>query len=151
MIGTISTSILILLIVSAVMIALFIKPNTNVKSSSLPILRWNKTAITLAGTAGVPGNGTSQFNIPSDLRLDHANNMYIADLENHRVQKFLFGSSIGKVIAGNGTLGTSLSQLQRPARIYLDSTENFYITDTINCRVLFWPDGASYGTIIAGK
>jgi len=138
--------------ISAIIIAVLIKLKTNVTTPiTIPILRWNKTGLTLAGTAGVAGTASSQFNVPYDLRLDHLNNMYIVERENHRVQKFLFGSSIGKVIAGNGTLGTSLSLLQRPHRLYLDSNENIYITDTLNCRILFWPDGSSTGTTILGK
>ena len=121
-IGSIIASIVILLMISAIIIAVLIKLKTNVTTPiTIPILRWNKTGLTLAGTAGVAGTASSQFNVPYDLRLDHLNNMYIVERENHRVQKFLFGSSIGKVIAGNGTLGTSLSLLQRPHRLYLDS------------------------------
>ena len=59
----------------------------------IPVLRWNSTGITVAGIGGMPGNASNQFNSPTDVILDYANNLYIADYNNHRVQKYLFGSS----------------------------------------------------------
>lgn len=43
----------------------------------------------MAGTSGVAGNGNNQLNTPWDIVLDWANNLYIADYGNHRIQKFL--------------------------------------------------------------
>ena len=139
------------MIVTSILLVLFIKPKSTARVT--PILRWNKTGITLAGTAGSPGNDVNKLNQPFDVKVDHANNMYVVERENHQVRKFPFGSSIGTVIAGNGTLGSSiyLTLLQRPQRIYLDSNETLYIVDTINGRILLWPDGASNGTRVASK
>ena len=152
MIGTISASVVaVLLMITSILLVLFIKPKSTARVT--PILRWNKTGITLAGTAGSLGNDANKLNQPADVKVDHANNMYVLERENHQVHKFSFGSSIGTVIAGNGTLGSSiyLTLLQRPQRIYLDSNETLYIVDTINGRILLWPDGASNGTRVASK
>ena len=150
MIGTISASVVaVLLMITNILLVLFIKPKSTARVT--PILRWNKTGITLAGTAGSLGNDANKLNQPADVKVDHANNMYVLERENHQVRKFSFGSSIGKIIAGNGTLGSSLTLLQRPQRIYLDSSETLYIVDTTNNRILLWPDGAPNGTRVASK
>ena len=82
--------------------------------------------------------------------MDYANNFYIADRGNNRVQKYLFGSSIGERVAGNVTSGSSLDKLSGPTRVLIDSNENLYIADTGNARVQFWRKGANSGTTVAG-
>jgi len=82
--------------------------------------------------------------------LDYANNLYIADRENHRIQRYLFGSSIGQRVAGNVTVGSSSDKLCNPSRVLIDSNENLYIADTCNSRIQFWRKGANSGTTIAG-
>ena len=115
-----------------------------------PVLRWNSTGITVAGISGSPGSADNQLNLPYDIFLDYANNLYIADRNNHRIQKFLFGSSIGQTVAGNVTAGSSSDKLSYPGRVLIDSNENLYITDTGNSRIQFWRKGANFGTTIAG-
>ena len=115
-----------------------------------PVLRWNSTGITVAGISGSPGFADNQLNSPFDIFLDYANNLYIADRYNHRIQKYLFGSSIGERVAGNVTGGSSLDKLSGPTRVLMDSNENLYIADTGNARVQFWRKGANSGTTIAG-
>ena len=82
--------------------------------------------------------------------LDYANNLYIADGGNHRIQKYLFGSSIGERVAGNVTSGSSSDKLRTPSRVLIDSNENLYIADTANARIQFWRKGANSGTTVAG-
>jgi len=82
--------------------------------------------------------------------LDYANNLYIADRGNHRIQKYLFGSSIGERVAGNVTGGSSLDKLSGPTRVLMDSNENLYIADSGNVRIQFWRKGANSGTTVAG-
>ena len=82
--------------------------------------------------------------------MDYANNLYIADRGNHRIQKYLFGSSIGQRVAGNVTGGSSSDKLCFPQRVLIDSNENLYITDACNHRIQFWRKGADSGTTIAG-
>mgnify|MGYP002385564808 FL=1 len=82
--------------------------------------------------------------------MDYANNLYIADRGNHRIQKYLFGSSIGQRVAGNVTGGSSSDKLSAPSRVLVDSNENLYIADVHNHRIQFWLKGANFGTTIAG-
>jgi len=82
--------------------------------------------------------------------LDYANNLYIADRGNHRIQKYLFGSSIGQRVAGNVTGGSSSDKLSYPGRVLIDLNENLYIADTGNHRIQFWRKGANAGTTVVG-
>ena len=115
-----------------------------------PVLRWNSTGITVAGISGSPGSANNQLSFPYDIFLDYANNLYIADRGNHRIQKYLFGSSIGQRVAGNVTGGSSSDKLSAPSRVLVDSNENLYIADVHNHRIQFWLKGANFGTTIAG-
>lgn len=115
-----------------------------------PQLRWNPTGITVAGLVGNPGNGNNQFRTPVDIVLDLANNFYIADFDNNRIQKYLFNTLIGITVAGSGLPGLSPSQFARPSRLIVDSNEDLSITDTGNSRIQFWKKGALNATTIAG-
>ena len=44
---------------------------------------------TIAGTTGVYGTNASLFNNPWCVKLDNQLNLYVADANNHRIQKFL--------------------------------------------------------------
>ena len=44
---------------------------------------------TIAGTTGVSGANASLFRYPWCVKLDNQLNLYVADADNHRIQKFL--------------------------------------------------------------
>ena len=111
------------------------------------VLRWNKTGITIVGGYG---NGSNPLNTPFDVVLDYANNLYVVNYGSSRVQKFLFGSFTGQIVAGNGTHGASEYQLNRPSKLVIDSNENLYISDTLNHRIQLWKKGANSGETVAG-
>jgi sugar lactone lactonase YvrE len=46
-------------------------------------------ATTIAGITGSPGSSSVQLNSPYSVRLDNQLNLYVADLTNNRIQKFL--------------------------------------------------------------
>jgi len=143
--------VFILIIIGIILIVLLIESIPSSKTNSiLPILRWNKTGITIAGTTGIAGNGSNQLNRPQDVVIDHAYNFYVADRLNHRIQKYCVGGLVGKIVAGNGTPGLSLNQLNIAPRVILDSNEDLYIADAANNRIQFWKNGATSGTTLAG-
>ncbi|CAF4539650.1 unnamed protein product, partial [Rotaria sp. Silwood2] len=77
------------------------------------VLRWNTTGITIAGISNESGSDSTHLNTPWDVTLDYQNSLYIADRNNHRIQKYLVGSLSGITVAGqaNGTSGSTLSYL----------------------------------------
>jgi hypothetical protein len=118
--------------------------------AATPVLRWRSEGITVAGLVGSPGNGTNQLNSPMDVVPDRYQNFYIVEVGNHRVQKYLFNTLVGTIVAGTGTPGSSSTQLAYPSRLILDSNENLYVTDNGYCRVQFYKNGARNGTRVAG-
>jgi len=84
----------------------------------------------------VAGNYSTSLNGPFDVNLDPMGNIYVADTENHRIQFFLSGHSVGRTIAGiTGVYGTNASVLRQPYWVILDKQLNLYVSDTLNHRV----------------
>ncbi|MBS1684133.1 MAG: T9SS type A sorting domain-containing protein [Bacteroidetes bacterium] len=110
---------------------------------------------TIAGTA-VAGGTSAQLNGPTSSCYDAAGNLYVADYNNARVQKFAAGSSGGSsavtVAGGNGS-GSALNQLYHPEGVAVDAAGNLFVSDEGNSRVLMFPPGSTsttYGTVVAG-
>jgi hypothetical protein len=100
---------------------------------------------------GIRGNISNEFNNPFGLVLNSFNDFYIADRDNHRIQKCRVEGLTCTTIAGkaNAVRGTNMSDLNGPTYMYIDSNNNLYIADSGNQRVQFWSYGASYGKTIA--
>ncbi|CAF3522008.1 unnamed protein product [Rotaria sp. Silwood1] len=118
----------------------------------MSILRWNPSAITIAGSTGQKGNASNLLNVPFGLTLDSSTTLYIADGFNNRVQKYLRDESFGVTVAGqvDGSSNSTSSYLNFPSDVAVDSDGNIYVTDTFNYRVQLWTSGSSSGTLAAG-
>src|SRR5205814_7257095 len=103
------------------------------------------TTIAGIGTNGFSGDGAAgtaaQLSYPSDVAVDGAGNVYIADFGNNRVRK-LTPSGVISTVAGTGAAGfagdggTALSaKLWGPGAITLDGAGNLLIADRNNNRV----------------
>ena len=92
------------------------------------------------------------LNSPFDLALDYKGTMFIADLNNHRIQKYLRGSINGTTVAGfgNGTSSNSLYGLNQPTHVIVDDEENLYISNHGTHKVLSWSRNALSGIVVAG-
>ena len=65
--------------------------------------RGSTVATTVAGSAsGIPGPNSADLNDPSVILLDSAENFYIADAGNSRIQYWQRGASSGVTAAGSG-------------------------------------------------
>ena len=117
-----------------------------------PILRWNKTGITVAGVTGVPGTDSDKLKQPNGLAFDWSYALYIADSGNSRVQRYLQGASNGATVCGqsNGISGPGVSFLNLARKIRVTSNKSIYVSDRQNHRVQFWPVGSSSGIMVAG-
>ena len=125
-----------------------------------------------AQTAGtiqtVAGNGNTAFsgdggpakqagiNVPVDVYLDNAGNMYLTDQFNNRIRKVTPGGIIS-TIAGNGNAGFAGdggpavdAELNTPTGIRGDSNGNLYIADVSNQRIRK-VDASGTITTIAGN
>jgi DNA-binding beta-propeller fold protein YncE len=103
---------------------------------------------TLAGTgeSGFGGdNGpatAARLSYPEGVALDSRNNIYIADLGNHRVRRIERSTGVITTIAGSGRPGfcgdagkATEACLWSPGRIAVDADSNVYVCDILNARV----------------
>ncbi len=81
---------------------------------------------------GAYGTGDGQFNSPFGLAVDSAGNVYVADFQNNRVQKF---NSSGAFLLKWGSLGTGNGQFNKPWNVAVDSAGNVYVSDANNGRI----------------
>jgi hypothetical protein len=103
------------------------------------------TTIAGNGTNGYSGDGgaatSAKLNNPSDVAIDSAGNIYIADYSNNRVRKVntsgvisTYAGTGGWGYAGDGGQATS-AELANPSGLALDSSGNLYIADFENKRI----------------
>ena len=123
-------------------------------------------AITIAGVAipagdiaTVAGNGTfgylgdngpaisAELFSPFGVFVDSAENIFIADTDNHVIREVAASSGIITTVAGNGTHcaqtnapcgdggAATAAQLSFPGAVFVDSAENIYIADTGDNRI----------------
>ncbi|WP_167434103.1 cadherin-like beta sandwich domain-containing protein [Paenibacillus silvae] len=101
------------------------------------------TTVAGNGFAGYSGDGgaatTAQLGIPYGIALDSKDNLYIADMNNHRIRKVDAKTGIITTVAGNGSYGYSgdggdalSAQLNEPLDVAIDSKGNVYIADSAN-------------------
>jgi len=113
------------------------------------------TATVVAGTYQSGGPSSIQLNGPQDVYVDRNGNLYVTEINNHRVQKFIGGSLTGTTIAGiTGSAGPALNQFNSPRYFTFDSTEtNMYVVDANNDRVMSYSTSSTSGTngiLVAG-
>jgi len=92
-----------------------IQAGTSVAAGS-PTSTW-----VLQQTIGNQGAATSQFHFPQQVATDGSGNVYVADRNNDRVQKFdSTGAYLGSISGGS---------LDFPVGVAVDSSNNIYVTD----------------------
>ncbi|CAF3912856.1 unnamed protein product [Rotaria magnacalcarata] len=135
-------------------------------STTMMTLRWNSTAITIAGV-GTVGVSANQFNYPfgscgnltnqlcypyNVIRDSSTGNIYVADTVNQRVVRYLPGASSGTVVAGGNGQGFNNYQLNYPIGLYYDSSTNSLVIANAGANnIVRWVIGASNWTLLAGS
>ncbi len=105
---------------------------------------------------GTTGGGAGQFNFMTGVAVDAAGNVYVAELSNHRIQKFDSSGNFllawGRdVVAGNaetdhevctpsdtcksGSFGGGNGQLYNPRGVAVDAAGNVYVAEEYNHRI----------------
>lgn len=86
-----------------------------------------------------------RFKLPYDVDADALGNLFVADTQNHRIQKF---SPDGRFIrkwgrnGGDGTAGVGPGEMDQPRGLVVDPFGNVWVADHENARVLkFTGDG----------
>lgn len=93
------------------------------------------------GYSGDGGPATLARISPSGITVDDKGQLFIADVNNHRI-RLVNTAGIINTIAGNGTAGYSddicnapNAKMYRPGKVALDTTGHVYIADIVNLRV----------------
>jgi sugar lactone lactonase YvrE len=135
---------------------IYVSDYGNVRVQKFPVGSTSSTnGTTVAGGNG-QGSAANQFASVYGLFVDTAGNIYVADDNNNRIQKFPAGSTSatnGITVAGwnGGSIGAN--QLFEPYGIYFDRSGNLYVADYGNFRVQKFPVGstsATNGVTVAG-
>ncbi|CAF1312212.1 unnamed protein product [Adineta ricciae] len=122
---------------------------TTTDNSACSSLRWEEYGVVVAGN-GTSGSEANQITYASDMHVDSSNAIYVADSNNHRVQKFMPNSSIGITVAGiTGVSGSNSSLLNYPTAVTTDADGNLYVADSYGITV--WPVGILNGTRLPGS
>jgi len=110
---------------------------------------------TVAGDSeGHSGSALDYLSAPFGIYLDTDGNIYIADSDNNRIQKWAPNATEGVTVAGasNGDSGADENHLDNPSDVFVDADGNIYITDTDNERVQKWSaDGSTITTVAGGN
>lgn len=107
------------------------------------------TVRTIAGGKG-RGYALDQFDYPTGIAYDKDETLYVSDMYNHRIQKWIKGATFGITVAGGNDYGRNANQLNEPGKITLDPLGSIYIADTKNHRIQKWYNGAKEGETFAG-
>lgn len=106
-------------------------------------------ATTVAGGNGY-GSAANQLASPLGLGFDAAGNLYVSDGDNHRVQRFAPGTTVGVTVAGGNGYGSTDNQLANPQGLWVAPDGTLYIADRDNHRIQKWAPGATNGVTVAG-
>ena len=69
----------------------------------------------------------NQLNVPTYLFIDRQETVYVSDLKNHRVVKWMKGAEEGIVVAGGHDQGNSLKQLYQHPSLFLKSVTDLML------------------------
>jgi sugar lactone lactonase YvrE len=124
---------------------------------NLTVKCFRNLVATLAGSTFGFAEGAgaaAQFRNPHGVAVDAAGNVYVADLDNHRIRKIAAAGGV-TTLAGSGAAGDSegvgaTAQFNLPAGVAVDAAGNVYVTELGNNRIRkITPAGAV--TTLAGS
>jgi sugar lactone lactonase YvrE len=107
----------------SLLIAAFLLAGTTGPADSAPAFdrKWGST-----------GTGNGQFDVPGAVAIDGAGNVFVADRDNDRIQRF---DADGTFVLAWGTSGTGNGQFDTPRGIAVDDSGSVYVADSDNNRI----------------
>jgi RHS repeat-associated protein len=118
----------LLILALAILLALLLAPEVRAEETQL-----------FRSAFGTLGSGTGQLNTAHGVAVDSSGNVWVADTENSRIEKF---NPEGKYLSQIGTLGSADGQLDHPKGIATDAAGHIWVADTNNSRIEeFSPNG----------
>ncbi|CAF1330517.1 unnamed protein product [Rotaria sordida] len=98
-------------------------------------------------------SGMGNMTLIRSLHIDQSEKyLYIMDLRNNQVLKWIIGTNTTTIVAGGKGAEAALSQLfcSLSCALTVDSLSNIYISESINSSVVKWAPGALSGQVVAG-
>jgi len=106
---------------------------------------------TTIGVTGEPGGDNIHFNRPAQIVLDSSDRLFVADVENFRVQRCTYTTSWScTTFHGTGSEGNGPNELSWAYGLGKDGSGNIYIADTGNARVKKCDSGGNCTTFASG-
>jgi len=96
-------------------------------------LQSNGTSSSIIAGTSSSGLTSTQLNAPGGIFVDFNFNLYVADSNNNRIQRFALGQSNATTVAGNGVGNISLDT---PTDVVLDADRYLFIVDSKNNRII---------------
>jgi sugar lactone lactonase YvrE len=120
------------------------------------------TTVAGNGSAGDSGDGgpatAAALRKPSDVFIDGAGNVFIADTENSRIRCVDAATGVITTVAGNGADGFSgdggpatAARIRKPQGVFVDGAGNLFIADTDNNRIRRVDAATGIITTVAGS
>jgi hypothetical protein len=113
----------------------------------------NRVYKTRIGVTGEPGSDNAHFNLPYGVAVDASGNVYVADTENHRVQKCTpsgINYTCSTFAGETGVFGDDFGHLH-PLEVAVDRAGRVYVSDTWNNRIQVFDATGAYLTTVGGS
>ena len=131
---------------------LFVSDSANDRVQVFSLASGSPVYVATIGETGVPGNDATHFDFPAQIALDSNNRLYVADVNNSRVQRCVFTTTWAcTTFHGTGSPGSGPNQLNQAFGLGIDaSTGVVYIADSGNGRVKRCGTGGSCTVFATG-
>ncbi|CAF1333844.1 unnamed protein product [Adineta ricciae] len=117
---------------------IFVEKLLKTVAQKLILRKWKQSGSTICGGNG-KGDKLNQLSDPVGIFIDKLQNIFIADLGNHRIVRWKRNENQGTIVAGGNGRGNSLNQLNEPTDVIFDEQNNsIIIADCENRRVMRW-------------
>lgn len=102
------------------------------------VQHFNAATLDYVATLGVTserGSDNQHFSEPNDVAVDGDGHLFVADGDNHRVQKLASDGAYLATLGSTGSPGAGNTQFNGPVGVAVDADGNIYVSDLGNVRV----------------
>ncbi|TAE23523.1 MAG: hypothetical protein EAZ91_22060 [Cytophagales bacterium] len=128
---------------------IYVTDNNNNRIQKFPPTSTAGTAGSTVAGGPTSGSAANELNSPFGVYVDGADNIYVADSRNNRIQKFPPTSTAGtngSTVAGGNGVGSDANQLKAPLGVCVDGSGNLLVADFNNHRIQQFPPNSTSST-----